>query len=278
MAAKRILITGAYGLVGNGLFAHLDRMPDRYEVHGLGRRREPSRRLRAESLYPIAEQRYRVADIADLSSIVDALQGMDVVVHAAADPGSSDWESIVANNIRGVRNVLEACRLGGVQRFIFTSSAQVNWGDPLLREHQDVFSGTCRELPAGLRRISHADPPRPRSLYGASKVWGEALAHAYAVEHGISCICVRIGWVTPAGWPDRRMVFPSWCSMRDMAQLMQRCIEAPAAVGLDVFYAISDNRCRWADIEHAREVLGYAPEDRSEEFKGRLGQGATGHE
>jgi nucleoside-diphosphate-sugar epimerase len=269
-APKSILITGAYGLVGNGLFAHLDRRPDRYRVYGLGRRMARSQRLKADNCYPIDQRQYRVADVADLPAMIEAVKGMDVVVHAAADPGSNDWESILTNNIRGVRNVLEACRTNGVSRIVLTSSAQVNWGYGQLPEYREAFSGACAELPPGLRRIRHTDPPKPVSLYGASKVWMEALAHVYAMTHGLSCICVRIGWATPAGWPDRRMVFPSWCSMRDLTQLLEKVIQAPASLRFDIFNGVSDNRCRWADIEHAREVLGYAPEDRSEDFEERL--------
>ena len=267
---KNILITGAYGLVGHGLFAHLDRFPEKYRVYGLGRRTARSQRLKPEFCHPIAEDRYRVADIADLPALTEALKGMDAVVHAAADPGSNDWESLLANNVRGVYNVLEACRTNGVSRAVLTSSAQVNWGHGLLPEYRDAFAGGG--LPPGVRRVTHLDLPKPVNLYGASKVWMEALAHVYAMTHGLSCFCVRIGWVTPAGWPDRRMVFPSWCSMRDLTQLLEKAIQAPSSLRFDIFYAVSDNRCRWADIEHTREVLGYAPEDRSEDFEERLRQ------
>jgi hypothetical protein len=44
--------------------------------------------------------------------------------------------------------------------------------------------------------------------------------------------------------------------------MVQRRIDAPADVGcFDVVYAVSDNRHRWVDIEHAREAEGYVPRD-----------------
>jgi hypothetical protein len=43
--------------------------------------------------------------------------------------------------------------------------------------------------------------------------------------------------------------------------MMERCIDAPDSVRYDIFYAISDNRGRFRDIEHAREVIGYEPLD-----------------
>ena len=45
-------------------------------------------------------------------------------------------------------------------------------------------------------------------------------------------------------------------------------IQAPPELRFDIFYAVSNNRLCWVDIEHAREVLGYVPRDRAEE---RLG-------
>jgi hypothetical protein len=32
-----------------------------------------------------------------------------------------------------------------------------------------------------------------------------------------------------------------------------------------VFWGMSNNDWRWVDIEHPREVLGYAPQDRAED-------------
>lgn len=29
----------------------------------------------------------------------------------------------------------------------------------------------------------------------------------------------------------------------------------------DIFCAVSDNQYRWVDIDHAREVVGYVPQD-----------------
>ena len=34
----------------------------------------------------------------------------------------------------------------------------------------------------------------------------------------------------------------------------------------DIFYALSDNEYRWADIEHAKEVVGYDPQDSADEM------------
>jgi hypothetical protein len=55
-----------------------------------------------------------------------------------------------------------------------------------------------------------------------------------------------------------------WCSHRDIAQLVERCLQAPDSLRFDVFFGQSDNRYNLVDIQHARDVLGYAPEDSAE--------------
>ena len=106
--------------------------------------------------------------------------------------------------------------------------------------------------------------PLPLSFYGCSKVCGEAMAHMYAYTHGMSSICLRIGSVPVDNRPRRNG--GGWCSHGDLAQLIHRCIDAPESVRFDVFYAVSNNKGRWMDIDHAREVIGYMPQDRAEDY------------
>ena len=56
-----------------------------------------------------------------------------------------------------------------------------------------------------------------------------------------------------------------WCSQRDIVQLIERRIGAPDSLRFDVFFGQSDNRYNLVDIQHARDVLGYAPQDKAEE-------------
>lgn len=122
-----------------------------------------------------------------------------------------------------------------------------------------AWSGACSPP------ITHTQPTRPLNFYACSKVFGEALAHMYAQAHGMSCICLRIGWVTSddqLAHPGARML---WCSQRDIVQLVERCINAPQSLRFDVFFGQSDNLYNLVDIQHARDVLGYTPQDRAEE-------------
>ena len=69
-------------------------------------------------------------------------------------------------------------------------------------------------------------PPRPVNLYGASKVFGEAVASRFSAE-GLSGIAIRIGaydapWFHQSGDATDAMAY---VSARDLNDLLVRCIE-----------------------------------------------------
>jgi nucleoside-diphosphate-sugar epimerase len=262
-----ILVTGAYGLIGNLVYAWLAAQPAAYAVYGLTRDTEPSVRARSINFYAIPDDHVRLANISDFDAVQRAVQGMEVVVHLAADPdGQTGWESVLANNIIGAHNLFEACRLAGVKRVIYASTNQVVFGYHADERYQPLFAPQFDvEVAEAPRPIDHTLPTRPLNDYACSKVYGEALAHMYAYKHGLSCLCLRIGWVVP----DDRVPYPQaqrlWCSQRDIVQLIERCINAPEALRFDIFFGQSDNRYNLVDIQHAWDKLGYRPQDRAED-------------
>jgi nucleoside-diphosphate-sugar epimerase len=107
-------------------------------------------------------------------------------------------------------------------------------------------------------------PARPRTLYAASKVWAESLARVYAHRHDMSCLVVRIGQVE-RDRPRPPQGASIYVSVRDIVQIWERCINAPQSLRFDIFWGMSNNDWRWVDIDHARKVLGYVPQDRAED-------------
>lgn len=116
-------------------------------------------------------------DIRDAELILRAAQGMNTLVHLAANTGVGpsvenprvDMEA----NIIGTFNALEAARLQGIKKFIFASSgAATGEVDPPIHE----------EL-----------PPHPVSPYGASKLAGEGYCSSYHLTFGIDTVCLRFG-------------------------------------------------------------------------------------
>ena len=128
----------------------------------------------------------------------------------------------------------------------------------------------------------HTVEVRPESLYGVSKVYGEGLGRCYQDRHGLRVFCLRIGAVRAAEDPvvpevlasspalldlqteeQRRVGMQAvWLSRRDCTHLIACCLDADD-VRWAVVYGISDNPRQFGDPSHAREMLGYAPQDRA---------------
>ncbi|MCS7059763.1 MAG: NAD(P)-dependent oxidoreductase [Anaerolineae bacterium] len=263
----KVLVTGATGLVGNIVYARLAAQPERYDVYASARRARPSARAETMAYTDIPSERLRLADLTDFDAMRRAVEGMDVVVHMAAEPNvDAPWENVLHSNIIGSYHLFEASRLAGVKRVIYASTNMVVFG--YLRDEpyrSSLMHSPEHITPQDFPPVRHDQPPWPTSLYACSKIFGESLARMYATLHNLSCICLRIGWVTaddqlPTPWA--RLL---WCSQRDIAQLVERCINAPDSLRFDIFFGQSNNRYNLVDIQHARDVLGYAPQDSAED-------------
>ncbi len=267
MPPLKVLITGAHGLIGNLVYAHLAAQPETYDVYASARRAQPSHRAETMQFCPIPPDRLRLAEMSDFAAVQQAVQGMEAIVHMAADPdGRAGWESVLQNNIIGAHNLFEAARLAGVKRVIYASTNQVVFGYMSAEPYKSLLGRGFENLsPEEFPHIDHTQPARPLNDYACSKVYGEALAYMYAQTHGMSCICLRIGWVLS----DDRLPHPRarsiWCSQRDIVQLVERCVSAPDSLRFDIFFGHSANEYNLVDIQHARDVLGYVPQDRAED-------------
>ena len=219
MAVKHTLITGVYGLIGGAVYRHLVDQPAFYAVHGLSRRRVPSDRSSPNRNLNIPDDRFVLSNLTDLDVLVEAFQDIDVVVHMAADPrADAPWESVLASNIVGTRNVLEAARITGVARVVYASSIMVSWGYLDEYPYSLIRDGRYDEItPEELIPVKHTWPTRPTNDYPASKVWGEALSRVYAERRGLPTICLRIGWVNAEDAPHtHRWARAGWCSQRNV--------------------------------------------------------------
>jgi|TARA_Y100000310_G_scaffold297634_1_gene330807 nucleoside-diphosphate-sugar epimerase len=244
---KKVLVTGVSGQIGTIIRL---RLGDRYALSGI-------------DLVGVDDVPCVVADLADLAAIQPAFENMDTVVHLGADPNPrASWESILKNNIVATRNVFEAARLAGVRRIIFASSNHAVGFYPLKQEpYKAVYDGRIGEVDWPIAPLT-TDLLRPDSDYGVSKAFGEALGSYFHDQFGISVICLRIGWVMT---PDDPSFSPAalslWLSHRDVAQLIQKSVDASPSVGFTVVNGESANVLSIWDIESTRQILGYEPED-----------------
>jgi NAD+ dependent glucose-6-phosphate dehydrogenase len=239
MAKKRVMITGASGGVGTML---LERLADSYDIVAVSRRD-------GEGPHGVV---IHAADIRTLDDLLPSMNGVDTIVHLAGDASpQATWESVYETNILGTRNVLEAARLGGVRRVVFASS-------------NHAMGMYDRD---GTWPVYNYQLPRPDSLYGVSKVFGETIGRFYYDEYGLEFIALRIGWSTPeVGSVDDELLRAMWLSPDDTAQVVERAIEAEVRFG--IYYAISDNPNRRWDLTDTMLELGYRPKDSWEDALG----------
>lgn len=114
----RIGITGATGFLGKHLALALAAAG--HEVFGFGRDLAKGSELEA------AEIRFRAVDLRDRMAVVKSLEGVDLVIHAAAL--SAVWGAysmFYESNVVGTENLLEACRVNGVRKLVYVSSSSV---------------------------------------------------------------------------------------------------------------------------------------------------------
>ncbi len=263
----KVLVTGASGRIGRTFI----------EVYG----NEYSLRLTShrKPIEGSAGEEVVSADITDYDSILEAMKGIDAVVHLAADPRvQSPWDSILKLNLIGTYNIFEAARRSGTKKIVFASS-----------NHVCGYSVIESEL------VGPDSPIKPDSLYGVSKVFGEALGRYYSDRFDLSVICLRIGWAPgledPSNlfkerlstegedenhilpdkrkWASRNLysaekLIAMWISNRDMAQLIHRSLKTDLKFG--IFYGSSNNTPKIFDLTDTRSKLGYKPRDKAEKF------------
>ncbi|MDA0233151.1 MAG: NAD(P)-dependent oxidoreductase [Chloroflexi bacterium] len=246
---KAVLVTGMSGIIGGVAGRDLAKS---YRVSALNRR-------------PVEGFETVTADITDLNAIRPAFEGVDTVVHMAAYLGGDDQQQLEVN-VRGTHNVFQAARESGVRRIVFGSSGSTMHAYETEEPFLAMTEARLANIPHPRPLLTHLDPPRPDSLYGAVKLFGEALGRSFAEQHGISVICVRLGRVRAEDRPANAREAAVYLSHRDAAQVVRRCVEAPDSVKFDIVFGVSDNFTRFRDLEHAREVIGYVPEDGIKEW------------
>ncbi|WP_192347600.1 NAD-dependent epimerase/dehydratase family protein [Algoriphagus sp. Y33] len=130
----KILITGITGLFGSYLakeFAALG------EIHGF-RRSDSSYRLLEGTQFPVI---WHVGELSDIESLEAALEGMDLVVHAAGKVSfdAGDGESLHRINVGGTTNLVNAMLNTGVKKLVHVSSVAAIGRSPELKKLDENF-------------------------------------------------------------------------------------------------------------------------------------------
>jgi nucleoside-diphosphate-sugar epimerase len=115
--AMKILVTGGGGFLGQALCRGLRARG--HEVASFNRGHYAA--LEAMGV----EQRR--GDLADRDAVLDAARGCDAIFHNAAKAGawSRDPREFYDANVAGTRQVIDACRMHGIGRLVYTSTPSV---------------------------------------------------------------------------------------------------------------------------------------------------------
>jgi nucleoside-diphosphate-sugar epimerase len=232
-----VLVTGAAGRIGSTFAEHTRELYDlRLMVRG------------DEEKIGVIEPWGEVVqcDLADLEGLTAVCEGIDTVLHLAADHRvHAPWEDLLPNNIVGVYHLFAAAKAQGCRRVIFASSV-------------NAMNGTPHET-----QVRSDDPVNPGNLYGVSKCFGESLCRYYATRQEMSGIAIRIGGFQPLEsikGPMPRPFSGIFVSYRDLMQLLVKCVD-DEKLQFAIFQGLSNNRHNAFDISDARQLLGYAPID-----------------
>ena len=169
-----VVVTGAGGFIGHHLVNRLK--AEGHHVRGVD--------LKRPEFAPSAADEFQIADLRHFESCLRATEGMDDVYQLAADMGgigyiSANHAFLTRNNTLINSHMLEAARLSGVRRYLYTSSACVY--PAFLQDGADVTP----------LRESQAVPADPEKGYGWEKLFAEQLTGYYHEECGLDTRIVR---------------------------------------------------------------------------------------
>jgi UDP-glucose 4-epimerase len=240
--SRTVVVTGGAGFVGTAVVRHLAARGHRVRVLD-----DFSTGQRAYLDGVVHELREGSLDNARV--VEQAVAGADAVIHLAA---RADIDDSIADPIRSFRanvvdtlNLLEACRLAGVGRFILASTNAVAGEAP----------------PPAVETLV----PHPISPYGASKLAGEAYCQAYAGAYGMVATALRFSNVYGPWAMHKKSVIALW-------------VRAALAGEPLIVYGDGHQTRDYLYSEDLAEAIGRALDAAPSDVAGEVFQAGTGRE
>ncbi|MFL5955139.1 MAG: dTDP-glucose 4,6-dehydratase [Gaiellaceae bacterium] len=173
---KRVLVTGGAGFISSNFIRHLLAETDN-EVVTLDALTYAGNLENLADVMSHERLSFVHGDIRDAGLVRELIEGVDVIVNAAAEShveksiehGASEF---VTTNVEGTQILLDAIRVTPVERFILISSSEVY--------------GTARHAP-----MDEDHPLEPRSPYAATKAGADRLAYSYWTTYDLPIAIVR---------------------------------------------------------------------------------------
>lgn len=162
MSAAKILVTGGSGFIGAALVKAL--VTEGHAVRVLDDNSRGAPRRLAEVADAVE---FVAGDVRDAAAVEAAVRGCDEVHHLAFVNGTEFFygapELVLEVGVKGIVNVIDACRNQGVGRLVLASSSEVYQTPPKIPTDESA-------------PLVVPDPMNPRYSYGAGKIISEIMA------------------------------------------------------------------------------------------------------
>jgi len=173
---KRILVTGGAGFISSNMIRYLLEHTQ-HQVVTMDALTYAGNLENLDDVISHDRLRFIRGDIRDIHDVAEALDGVDVIVNAAAESHVSKsieqgGAEFVTTNVVGTQVLLDAIRERPVERFILISSSEVY--------------GTAESDP-----MSEQHPLNPRSPYAGTKAGGDRLAYSYWCTYDLPITVIR---------------------------------------------------------------------------------------
>ena len=170
----RVLVTGAGGFIGHHLVTHLKSLG--HWVRGVD--------LKYPEYTEVDADEFEILDLRRWDNCLQATRDVDHVYALAADMGgmgfiSANHAMILHNNALINLHSMEAARVNGVSRYLYTSSACI---------YPDHLQTSTDVVPL---KEEDAYPADPQDAYGWEKLVTEKLAEYYLSDYGFETRTVR---------------------------------------------------------------------------------------
>lgn len=182
---KKVMITGAYGMLATYLVYMLIFLNEKYDyniqIWALVR---DSKKLN-QKFAAYAEKSYFHCLVHELDNPIYMEEVVDYIIHAASLASPEFYETVpvevIKPNVLGTYHLLEYARKCKIKNFLFFSSSEI-YGKQSENVKENYSENT----------VGVIDPAEVRNCYSEGKRMGENLCVSYSSEYGVNTNAVRI--------------------------------------------------------------------------------------